>query len=134
MVIPSFTEDMVAFLLIVYSARFRGLGRTYGGPSLLDRILQDATLYFLAIFTSQLLVVLFELFAPVSGRSADMCSSAHNGPYPEADPTSSRKVRPYPRYFDGGFDRVLCFLYAAGQRCESRALCGFRPMVDATLG
>ena len=77
-------------------------------PSLLESILEDATTYFLAIFTSQVLVVLFELVAPVSGRPVDTYSSAHNEPHPGADPTSSRKVRLHPRYFDDGFDRVLC--------------------------
>lgn len=46
--------------------KWRGLIRARGVPSLLDRIVRDATMYFVVIFTSHLLLVLFELFAPVS--------------------------------------------------------------------
>ena len=61
-----FVKDTVAFSIIVYSTKWRGLTRARGVPSLLDKIVRDATLYFVVIFTSHLLLVLFEFFAPVS--------------------------------------------------------------------
>ena len=43
--------------------------------NLLDRIVRDATIYFLVIFAGHLPVIFFELFAPVSDRTADLGSS-----------------------------------------------------------
>ena len=63
---PFFVTDTAAFLIIVYSAKHRGLMRAHGVPSLLDRIVEDATVYFLIMFTGQLLVLFFEFLAPVS--------------------------------------------------------------------
>jgi len=51
--------------------------RVRGVRSLLDTIVEDATGYFLLIFTVHILVILFEFFAPVSDRLTDLCSSAH---------------------------------------------------------
>ena len=39
------------------------------GPTILDTIVKDATMYFLVIFGSQLIVECFILFAPVSHRA-----------------------------------------------------------------
>ena len=65
---PFLVEDASALLIIVYSAKrhYGGLTRVGGVPSLLDKILQDATRYFLVLFTGHLLLVLCEFFAPVS--------------------------------------------------------------------
>lgn len=46
--------------------------RARGAPSIFDRILQDATVYFLVIFTGHLLVIFFEVFAPVSSLLVDL--------------------------------------------------------------
>ncbi|KAF9643489.1 hypothetical protein BDM02DRAFT_3264071 [Thelephora ganbajun] len=56
--------DISAFALVVHSARRRNHARAHGVPSLLDKIVQDATVYFLAIFTCHFLLIFFELFAP----------------------------------------------------------------------
>ena len=42
------------------------------GPGLLDKILRDATVYFLVLFTGHLVFIFIELFAPVSGRPPDL--------------------------------------------------------------
>ena len=72
-----FTEDCTAFLVIAFSARKRGLGHTGGVPSLFRTIFEGATIYFLVLFASQLLFILFLLFAQVSDLSAHSFSSAH---------------------------------------------------------
>ena len=63
-----FVEDGSAFLIVVYSARYgyRHLVRAKSTLSLLDRLLEDTTIYFFAIVTWHLLVIFFELFASVS--------------------------------------------------------------------
>jgi len=73
-------KDTSAFLIVVYSARHRGIMRARGVRSLLDTIVNDATGYFLLIFTVHILVILFEFFAPVSDHLADLCSSTHCKP------------------------------------------------------
>ena len=56
----------MAFLIVVWvSRKSGGLGRSKI-PTILDKIVKDATMYFLVIFGSQLLVESFILFAPVS--------------------------------------------------------------------
>jgi len=60
----SLVYDAVAFSIIVYSMKWRGVTRAHGVPSLLDKIVRDATVYFVVIFTSHLLLLLFEFFAP----------------------------------------------------------------------
>ena len=75
---PFFVKDTSAFLIIVYSAKHRGQMRASGVPSILDRIVEDATVHFLVIFTAHLLLILFQLFAPVSNFSANLCSSTHH--------------------------------------------------------
>jgi len=60
----SVVYDTSAFAVIIYSARNRSLMRVDGVQSLLDTIVEDATVYFLVIFAGQLLVVFFEIFAP----------------------------------------------------------------------
>ena len=65
-------EDVSAFLIIVFSTKRRGRTLVASGPGLLDKILQDATAYFLVLFTGHLVFVFFELFASVSGRPPDL--------------------------------------------------------------
>ena len=62
----SFIQDTFAFVVIVYSARGLSRTRSAGVPSLLGNIVENATSYFLIIFTNHLVVILFELFAHVS--------------------------------------------------------------------
>ena len=66
-------EDALALSIIVYSAKRLdgGLTRAGGAPSLLDKILQDATIYFLILSTGHLLCLFFGLFAPVSDYHVD---------------------------------------------------------------
>ena len=76
--IPFLVKDALALLIIVYSAKrhYGGLIRVGGVPPLLEKILQDATTYFLVLFTGQLLLVLCEIFAPVSDP-VSLWSTAH---------------------------------------------------------
>ena len=74
---PFVAQDSWAFLVIIYSARNRGVMRAHGMPSLLDNIVRDATIYFLVLFTVHLLVVFFELLAPVSDHWIDSYPSVH---------------------------------------------------------
>jgi len=62
----SLVYDSLAFFIIVFSSKRRDPGRAYGVPNLLDRIVKDATMYFLVIFTSHLLLIFFEFLAPES--------------------------------------------------------------------
>jgi len=73
-----FVKDVSAFLIVVYSARHRSRMRARGVQSLLDTIVEDATVYFLLIFTGHILVILLEFFAPVSDDLADSRSSAND--------------------------------------------------------
>ena len=77
---PFSVEDSLALLIIVYSAKRRqgGLARVGGMPSLLEKILKDATTYFLVLSTGHLLLVLFQVLAPVSNHPVDLCSIAHD--------------------------------------------------------
>lgn len=68
--------------------------RAHGVKSLLDTIVEDATVYFLIIFICQLLVVFFQFLAPVSDHLADLCSSAHGKLHVGNDPTPSHEVSP----------------------------------------
>lgn len=70
---PFYSKDSLSFLIIVYSAKHRGPARAHGAPNLLDKILRDATTYFLVIFTGQLLAIFFVIFAPVRDRPTDLC-------------------------------------------------------------
>ena len=58
--------DFLVFLIILITARRPGTSRLPGIPTILDAILQDATVYFLLIVASQLVLCLFLFFAPVS--------------------------------------------------------------------
>ena len=89
---PFFIKDTSAFLIVVYSAKYRGLMRAHGMPSLLDNIVQGATAYFLVIFTGHLLWIFFELLAPVSDRPADLYSSTHDELHIGTDSTPSCEV------------------------------------------
>ena len=77
---PFSVEDSLALLIIVYSAKRHegGLARVGGMPSLLEKIRQDATMYFLVLSTGHLLLVLFEVFAPVSSYPVDLGSITHD--------------------------------------------------------
>jgi len=57
--------DLLAFLIILVTARGPRTSRFPGIPSILDAILRDATVYFLLIFASQLVLLFFLYFAPV---------------------------------------------------------------------
>ena len=72
-----FIEDSAAFLVIVFSARQRSFIYAAGMPTLLGNIVRGGTVYFLVVFAGQLLLVFFELLAPVSDVSTDSFSSAH---------------------------------------------------------
>ncbi|KAF9649416.1 hypothetical protein BDM02DRAFT_3128379 [Thelephora ganbajun] len=60
----SLVYDLLAFVIVIWASRRPGgLGRSKI-PTILDRIVRDATMYFLVIFTSHLVVECFILFAP----------------------------------------------------------------------
>ena len=66
--------------------------RAQGVPSILGRIVGDATTYFLIIFASQIFVISFEIFAPVSDYTGGLCSSVDDMPRVAFDSTQSRDV------------------------------------------
>jgi hypothetical protein len=117
-----FVKDTSAFLIIVFSVKRRARGHTFGVPSLLDRIVRDATMYFLVIFSSHLLLILFELFAPVSDFLADLVSSAHDGPRIGTDSTPSSEVCRHPKHYDED-ELNGTFYYLAGTQCEFLTYC-----------
>lgn len=60
----SLVFDFLVFVIIIWVGR-RSTGFTRSHvPSILDRIVRDATMYFLVIFTSHLIVECFLVFAP----------------------------------------------------------------------
>ena len=73
--------DLLAFLIILVTARRSGKIRYPGMPSILDVIVRDSTQYFMLIFFFQVLAQLFLFFAPVGdtryvrGWLAELCSS-----------------------------------------------------------
>ena len=73
-------EDALALLFIVYFVKrhYGGLIRVGGVPSLLKKILQDATMYSFIVSTGHVLFLFFEVFAPVSGRPVDLCSATRD--------------------------------------------------------
>ena len=75
---PFCVKDASALLIIVYSAKRHGLTRVGGVPSLLDKVLQDATTYFLFLSTGHLFFLFFELFAVVSVHHVGLHSAAHD--------------------------------------------------------
>ena len=77
---PFTIVDTLALLIIIYSAKRHagGPARVGGVPSLLDKILQDATTYFLVLSTGHLLSLCFEVFSPVSNRPVDSCPAAYD--------------------------------------------------------
>ena len=87
-----FVKDMSAFLIVVYTARGRGPAHSSGVPTIFDNIVQGATTYFLVIFTGHLLVIFFELLAPVSNLSTDEFCSTHRELHVGTDPTPPGKV------------------------------------------
>ena len=84
---PIVIKDALALLIIVSSAKHkdRSLARIDGEPRLLDKILQDATTYFLVLSTGHLILLLFEAFAPVSDRLVDLCFAVHDKPHLASD-------------------------------------------------
>jgi hypothetical protein len=74
----------MALFIIAYSAK-RHAGGIGGVPSLLKKILQDATMYFLVLSTSHLVFVFSEIFAPVSDHPAGLLSAAHHEPHIDFD-------------------------------------------------
>ena len=77
---PFRVKDALALLIIVYSAKrhhggFTGVG---GMPSLLDKIRQDATMYFLVLSTGNLLFLFFQIFATVSDHRVDSRSAVYD--------------------------------------------------------
>ena len=89
---PFLNKDTSAFFAIIYSAKSLGHMRAQGVPSLVGRIVGDATTYFLIIFTSQILVISFEIFAPVSDHPVGLCSSVNDMRHVGTDSTPSREV------------------------------------------
>lgn len=83
-------QDTLAFLIILYSVKWRGT--THGVSSILNKIFRDATTYFIVIFTSHLLQVLFESFAPVSDFPTYLSSSAPDELHTANDSTASGEV------------------------------------------
>ena len=77
---PALVKDALALLIILYSAKRHsgGLSRIGGVPSLLDKIRQDATIYFLILSTGHLLLLFFQIFAPVSDHPVDSSPAAHD--------------------------------------------------------
>ena len=76
---PFCIADALALLIIVYSAkRYGRLAHASGIPSLLNRICQDATVYFLVLSTNHIIFLSFELFAPVSDHPVDLRSATHD--------------------------------------------------------
>ena len=59
--------DLFVFLIILVTARGPRTSRFPGIPSILDAILRDATVYFLLIVASQLVLFFFVFLAPVCG-------------------------------------------------------------------
>jgi hypothetical protein len=57
--------DLLTFLIILVTAGGSRKGRLPGIPDILDAILRDATIYFLLIFASQLVLFFFLFLAPV---------------------------------------------------------------------
>jgi hypothetical protein len=57
--------DLFAFLVVLITAKRQGRNRHPGISSILDTILQEATLYFVFIFVSHFLFELFLFFVPV---------------------------------------------------------------------
>jgi hypothetical protein len=103
-----FVEDALAFSIIVYSMKWRGLTRAQGVPSLLDKIVRDATVYFVVIFTSHLLLVFFEFFAPVSDFPTCLSSSTSDEPHKGTGSAHSCEVCHLPVRCDKDrFDGVL---------------------------
>jgi len=60
----SLAYDTLAFSIIIFSVERQHLALIPGAPNLLEKLVHDATLYFLVIFSSHLLLIFFEFFAP----------------------------------------------------------------------
>ena len=105
-----FVKDAAAFFVIIYSAKHRGIMRAHGVPSLLDKIVADATVYFLVISTGHFLLILFELVASVSDPPADLISPVHDELHIGTNPTSSCEVSHRLEYCNKDeFDEILSY-------------------------
>ena len=84
---PLLVKDSLALLVIVYYPKHHdgGLSRVGSVPSLLDKIRQDATIYFLILSTGHIIFLFFELLAPVSNRPVDLRSTTHDKPHTALD-------------------------------------------------
>ena len=102
-------KDTLALLFIVYTAkRYRGLTRVGGVPSLLNKIRQDATTYFLVLASGHILFLFFEVFAPVSDP-VDLRATAHDDLHIGSDEASSWVVSPDPKSNEGESDRTRSY-------------------------
>ena len=72
--------------------------RAHGVKTLLDTIVEDATVYFLLIFTGHLLTVFLEFFASVSNHPTNLCSSTHDKLYVGNSATPPREVSHHLEY------------------------------------
>jgi len=72
----SLVYDLAAFLVIVYYSSKRGSERASGMPDLLDRIVRDATAYFLVIFSSHLWLIFFEFLTSEYLQLLPSCANA----------------------------------------------------------
>lgn len=95
-------KDSLTFLIILYSAKRQGRARAQGMPSLLGKLLRDATAYFLAIFTGHLLIISFEILAPVRGRLTDLSFFPHDIINVGTYSASPRGVSNHLEYLDEG--------------------------------
>jgi len=64
--------DLLAFLVIIYLALQSGTHRSKL-PSLFGTMAQDATLYFMVIFTSHLLLMMTLIFGSVRNVTPSLC-------------------------------------------------------------
>ena len=109
-------KDVLALVIIVYSAKRHAGGSALvdGVPSLLEKILQDATTYFLFLTTGHVLFLSFEVFAPVS-NPVDLHSTTHDKSHTGSDENSSWVVSRYPKYRnDGGSDGTRSYPQRGG--------------------
>ena len=92
-------------------------------------------MYFLVIFTSHLLLILFEFFAPVSDLLTNWYFPAHEGWYVEANPTHPCEVSQRPERCDRGeFNGVLSYLQCECSVSFLLITLGFTSSIDANMG
>ena len=91
-------KDFSAFLFIAFSVkrRARTRVRALGATSLLDKIFQDATTYFLMIFSSHLVLLFFLFLAPVSYFLNGLFPSAYDELHVGIESAPSCRVSHHP--------------------------------------